>query len=125
MVDSVVQNNQVGGGMHRLEIWAIVIALVAAGNIARAQTPGEIGHQGILTDSLGNPIVEGVFQLTFSLHDHETDGAVLWSEDQAVTVEEGLFTVLLGAVTPIDLSFDKPYWLSVQVDGDELDPRLR
>jgi hypothetical protein len=96
-----------------------------AGSTAIAQTPGEIGHQGILTDSLGNPFTSGSFELTFTLYNQESGGSALWSETQNVNVEEGLFTVLLGEVNPIDLAFDQPYWLDVQVDGDVLDPRLR
>lgn len=111
--------------MLRFGICVIVIVFGATCEAARSQTPGEIGHQGILTDSLGNPIVEGTFQVTFSLYDQASGGTALWSEEQPVSVEEGLFTVLLGAVNPIDLPFDEPYWLDVKVDGDELDPRLR
>ncbi len=111
--------------MFRFGICVIVIVFGATCEAARSQTPGEIGHQGILTDSLGNPIVEGTFQVMFSLYDQASGGTALWSEEQSVSVEEGLFTVLLGAVNPIDLPFDEPYWLEVKVDGDELDPRLR
>lgn len=125
LVESRSATNQQGGGMHRFGICVIVIVFGAMFEEVRAQTPGEIGHQGILTDSLGNPIVEGTYELTFSLYNQATGGNVLWSENQAVTVEEGLFTVLLGEVNPIDLPFDEPYWLDVKVDGDELNPRLR
>lgn len=111
--------------MHRFCICAIIIVFGAVSFSARAQTPGEIGHQGILTDSLGNPIVAGSFELTFSLYDQQNGGTLLWTEQQTVSVEEGLFTALLGSVNPIDLQFDKPYWLDVEVDGDVLDPRLR
>ncbi|MFV1980565.1 MAG: hypothetical protein ACC655_05365 [Rhodothermia bacterium] len=103
----------------------LVISVFSAQDLS-AQAPGEIGQQGILTDSLGNPITSGTFDLSFNLYSEEEGGGSLWSETQSVTVEEGLYSVQLGSVTPISLPFDAQYWLGIEVNGGgELSPRLR
>lgn len=95
-------------------------------NEVRAQAPGQIGQQGILTDSLGNPIASGTFDLSFRLYGQDEGGTALWSETQTVTVDEGLYVVQLGSENPINLPFDEQYWLGITVgDGEELSPRLQ
>jgi hypothetical protein len=49
----------------------------------------------------------------------------LYTETQpGVAVAKGIFNAQIGAVTPISLAFDVPYWLSVQVNADaEMNPR--
>ncbi len=51
----------------------LVISVISAEHLS-AQAPGEIGQQGILTDSLGNPISSGTFDLSFSLYSEEEGG---------------------------------------------------
>ncbi|UCE08431.1 MAG: hypothetical protein JSW07_10585, partial [bacterium] len=66
--------------------------------------------------------------IQFKIYDSETNGNVLWSETQSVSVVDGLFSVLLGSVTPIQLSVfngDDRY-LALQVGNDsEMAPRNR
>ena len=87
--------------------------------------PHVIRFQGNLGDSEGLPL-DGLCTLTFRLYDEETAGTSLWEEIQEnITIEDGLLDVKLGSVTPIELSFDKQYWLSVQAEGDdEMMPRF-
>lgn len=96
-----------------------VVSLVAA-------VPRQIAYQGILTDSNGNPLPDGDTTVTFTLYDTSGNG-VGWTEDQTVTVSQGLFSALLGAVNPLDVAFDEPYELGVRVEGSvsELSPRVR
>ena len=89
--------------------------------------PGMLSYQGRLTDSLGNPVPDGNYQLTFRLYQQETGGTPFWTETQTVSVQNGLFSVLLGSVTPISSLPDAgTVWLSLQVGtAPELTPRLR
>ena len=91
-----------------------------------AEIPHVINFQGKATDTTGNPL-NGAYNLTFRIYNHETVGDLLWSETHAsVTITNGIFSTLLGAVTPLDLPFDEDYWLSVEVNEDgEMDPRTR
>lgn len=83
--------------------------------------------QAGLNDTSGLPI-EGAFTLTFRIYDQETAGATLWHETQGdINIEEGLLNVELGSVTSLNaLSFDRQYWLSIQVGFDsEITPRFK
>ncbi|MCK5655020.1 MAG: discoidin domain-containing protein [Candidatus Aureabacteria bacterium] len=82
--------------------------------------PHLIRFQGNLGDSEGIPL-DGAFTLTFRLYDNEPgEGTPLWEEVQEnLNIEAGLLDAELGSVTSFDyLSFDKQYWLSVQVGED-------
>ncbi|MEO0050478.1 MAG: hypothetical protein ABIK42_04985, partial [candidate division WOR-3 bacterium] len=89
--------------------------------------PRMLSYQGKLTDSLGNPVPDGNYQLTFRLYTEETGGSPFWTEEQTISVRNGLFSALLGAVNPIGSVPDAGVlYLSLQVGtGSELTPRLR
>ena len=121
--------------------WAIDDAVVAPnqGVTVRAITnnitaatdaitiPRMLSYQGRLTDSLGNPVPDGNYQMTFRLYPDETGGTPFWSEAKTITVRNGLFSALLGEVTPINAVPDNgEMWLGLQVaSAPELTPRLR
>ena len=92
--------------------------------------PVEIPHlvrfQGTLGDAYETPL-DGTFNLTFSIYDVEAGGVPLWQElQQSVVVQDGILDVELGSVTPLDLPFDKQYWLGVKVETDEeMTPRFK
>ncbi len=91
---------------------------------AFAQIPQTMSYQGVLTDANGTPVADGPVDLTFKLYDAATDGALLWEETQEVDVAKGLFNVILGTSNPLNLPFDKPYWLGSTIGTDaELQPR--
>jgi|GEM_PF-679899 len=89
--------------------------------------PKMFSYQGRLTDTLGNPVPTDTYQLTFRLYTQPIGGTPFWSETQRVLVKEGLFSVLLGAVNPINaVPENGQMWLSLQVgSASELTPRLR
>jgi hypothetical protein len=80
-----------------------VAIFLSAAILSNAQVPRLINYQGKLTDTSGNP-VDGSHSILFSIYNAETGGSVLWSEVQTVTVIDGLFSVLLGSVSPIPYS---------------------
>jgi hypothetical protein len=111
------------------KFWLAVVVLIAiihgSTSNASAQAPAVIGQQGILTDSLGNPIASGTFDLAFRIYSQPEGGSSLWTETQTVELEAGLYSVELGSINPIDLPFDTQYWLGIAVNGaEELSPRL-
>lgn len=103
-------------------IWSGVIAW---GPSAYAQVPSLMPFQGLLLDDTGAPITNAV-DLDFELFDDLTAGNSLWSESQqGVMVVDGVYSVTLGANTPISpgqlgggLAF-----LAITVDGELLTPR--
>jgi len=93
---------------------------------ASAAVPHLIRYQGQASDANGVPL-EGPYSLTFRLYNAETLGTVLWQETPSnVSISKGHFSVLLGQVTPLNVDWSAPLWLSIQVGtGTELSPRQR
>jgi hypothetical protein len=91
-----------------------------------ADVPHLIRYQGHAVDAQGVPL-EGPYDLIFRLYDAETGGTEVWEETQtAVPLTHGHFSVLLGQVTPLQVDWNPPLWLSVQVGPEpELIPRQR
>ena len=101
----------------------VLLAVIAA----NAQVPQLINYQAILTNPDGDPI-DGTRSIRFSIHDSETGGTELWSETQDVTITDGLFSILLGSVTPIPYSVfdDDETYLELKVGSDPvMTPRKR
>jgi len=97
-------------------------------------------YQGQLTDSGGNPLVDGRYNIRFVIYDEETQGNILWQEEytfyNAISVGGGQFKVILGRVNPINLNLDKaPFWLGITLGtlaeenqvkwGEEIQPRKK
>lgn len=102
------------------------VFLCLAATFAYGQIPQQISYQGVLAEANGSPASNGNYSMTFSLYDTDTGGAPLWQEAKVVVVEDGVFNVILGDVTPLSLGFDEPYWLGIQVGADpELEPRVK
>lgn len=107
-------------------IGMLVIMLLTAG-AAAADIPRLISFQGRLSDTQGLPLT-GSYDLTFRFYTASSGGAAIWTEAQSgIGVSNGIYNVYLGEVTPFDaLSFDTPYWISVEVFTDgEMTPRRR
>ena len=97
----------------------LVISLYAA-------VPQRINYQGKLMDNAGQPVSDGNYSVTFRIYNVSVGGVVLWNENQTASTQDGLFNVILGSVSSINLSFDQDYWLGVEVAGDgEMSPRHR
>lgn len=97
---------------------AVIILAAFFAVPASAQISRTISYQGVLADQAGVPI-SGSHSLQLALYDNATGGIPLWSETQNVTVNKGLFDLIMGTVTPIPASllFDHPYFLGITVDG--------
>ena len=104
---------------------SIALMLILAASLSLAQVPKTISYQGVLTDASGTVVPDGNYNLTFKLYDVATGGTALWAEGQLVAVSKGIFNVILGSVAPLNLPFNKPYYLGVTVGaGAELSPRM-
>jgi len=89
--------------------------------------PREISYQGVLNDAAGYTVADGVYSITFRLYSEASGGTALWSEQQSVTVEKGLFSVYLGSVNPLSaVPFDQVCFLGMTIGtGSELLPRTK
>ncbi|MFQ5499519.1 MAG: hypothetical protein ACE5FH_07590, partial [Candidatus Zixiibacteriota bacterium] len=97
-----------------------------AGSIS-AQTPNLISYQGRLTDSTATAI-DTVVDIRFTIYDDPVGGSSVWSELHSnITVTNGLFTVLLGSVTPLiqQIYSDTTRYLGISIGGaPDLAPRV-
>ena len=92
---------------------------------AFAAVPHLLNYQGRLTDASNAPL-NGSYSMTFRLYDAETAGNLLWEEvNPAVVIQKGIFNVLLGSVTALNLPFDKQYFVEIKVGTEVMTPRQR
>ncbi len=108
-------------------LFAGFILILLVSSTMQGQIPRTISFQGVLTDSIGKPVGDGQWGLTFRLYDDSTEGSQLWNESKVLQTNRGLFSTILGDVIPFGASvkFDKQYWLSLQIESDpELSPRI-
>ena len=102
----------------------LVAAALLAASLVGASIPAKMNYQGRLTDSGTGLPLPGSHSAVFKIYDDSTDGSLLWTESTSVTADtNGVFSVILGSVNPIDISFDGPAYLQVEIDGETLTPR--
>ncbi|MBK7091555.1 MAG: hypothetical protein IPH59_07520 [bacterium] len=102
----------------RLTTLLLLMAIIAAGTL-NAEVPGKISYQGRLTDNIGLPL-NGQHSLTFKIYTDAAGLGQVWTETQSgVVVTNGLFSVILGSVTPIPLNaFEgQTCYLGIAIDG--------
>lgn len=87
-----------------------------------------MNYQGRLTNTWGQSVADGNYNITFRIFDAATGGSEVWNEKQKVTVSGGLFNVLLGSGNPLTPAMfnGTTRFLEVQVSGDPaMTPRQR
>lgn len=102
----------------------LVLTFILVSTSLLAQIPRVISYQGLLLGSNEQPVPEGNYKLTFKIYDDSNN--LLWTEaHHQVFVSGGLFHVMLGTMMPLNLLFDRPYFLGLQVGSEpELQPRM-
>ena len=114
--------------MKKLLLLTIAGAFLLAATLCWGGIPHLINYQGMLTQSDGKtPVPDGQYSLTFKIYGSESGTDSLWREyHYNMQVTTGLFNVILGSVTALNLAFDTDYWLGIRVGTDpELSPRIR
>jgi len=95
-------------------------------------SPQVLSYQGRLTDATGVPVADGLYAIRFRLYAQPTGGTHSWEENQQVTTRDGLFSILLGAVTAIttgdgrrETGVEAAYLGMTVAGSEEMTPRLR
>jgi hypothetical protein len=109
---------------------AVTAPQTVKGGTDAITVPHFINYQGKLTDADGVPLPNPTYDLTFSIWDVPTGGVTpLWTETQlAVPVTNGLFSVVLGMVTPIPTTAIPDAgvaWLQTAVGSTVMSPRAQ
>jgi hypothetical protein len=120
---------------NRMWILALVAILALLGTAGATATGSPestalnyFNYQGLLLDpGSGEPVADGAYTLTFTLYDHATStnpANKMWEQTQNVTVQDGLFNVLLGDLGASTWVDGRDLWLGITVAGEsEMVPR--
>src|SRR3989344_889530 len=107
----------------------IIFATVSQSvNAASSSFNKEINYQGKLTDSSGVLVGDGDYNMFFRIYTASSGGNAIWSESRtststAVTVTNGLFSVLLGDITSLSsLNFNQDLYLGVSIGATSSTP---
>ncbi len=104
----------------------LVFMLIALGVTAYAQSgiPRQISYQGVIYDSTGIPACDSSYSVDFALYSVNMGGTPIWSERHTVQTRSGMFSVVLGNMAPLNISFNQHLWLGLSVNGRvEMTPR--
>ncbi len=104
-----------------------VIFVLALSNQTRAAAPQLINYQGILTDSTGASL-DTTVDITFGIYENAVGLTPIWVEGHAgVVVTGGLFSVLLGSFSLLDVTLfgGSVLYLGITVGADpQISPRI-
>lgn len=113
---------------NRLHSFFFLVFALAFTSHLHAQLTPTLSIQGILKKSNGVAVEDGTYPMTFRLYEFETGGPILWSEPQsAVEVSNGIYSTILPFDKinyPLNVAFDKLYYLGIFVGSAELTPRI-
>ncbi len=112
--------------LHRAFGIVLTAALLAAPSTAQSG-PLLVAYQARLTDASGVPLT-GAQTVTVSVYGAATSGSPLYVETHAVSMLNGVATLLLGSVNPMPASLFQgaERWVGITVAPDvEMSPRLR
>jgi hypothetical protein len=104
----------------------LIFFMILSTTEGTADVPGEIGFQGYLFTEDGSPET-GTVSMEFSFFDSESGGNNLgWTESRDIEVDQGMFSIFLGEVTPINplLFTGGKAYLEVKIEGEVMDKRL-
>jgi len=88
-----------------------------------AQIPQMVSFQGYLSDSNGEPISDGNYEVTFRLFDALTEGNSVWEETYSMEIVGSLISANLGSFNPIILPETGIPFLEIQIGDEILTPR--
>jgi len=104
---------------------SIIITTIMVG-IVQAQMPRVISYQGLLTQTSGDPVIDGNYQLVMRLFNAQSGGTLLWEENHSTEVKRGLFNVYLGDQVPLTaVDMSGQLFLETAIVGGPVFPRTR
>ena len=112
--------------MKKLGIIICIIAgIMGFTALTEAAVPRIINYQGKFTNQDDTPLA-GNYLVTFRFYDTSSEGKAVWEESHILTINNGIFNVLLGSLKPLDIDFNKDMWLGIEVSSDgEMTPRIK
>jgi hypothetical protein len=114
--------------LSRMPLFFLITLVGAVFTVSvNAEVPSTMNYQGRLTDDTGDPVADGLHDITFRIYGETS--TVRWEESHEVTTSDGLFSVELGSNgSPLtaDIFNCAECWLGITVGADpEITPRTR
>ena len=102
-MDTIYSRLNSGGAIRVMLVFTVVLFLCSG---VYAGVPGMVNYQGRLEQNGAALTTDSPITMTFKIFVEESDtgGSPIWVESQEVEVVEGVFSVKLGAVNPLDMS---------------------
>lgn len=106
--------------MKKQNLVLVFMLVMLLTNVVWAQMPEKLNYQAKLTNSAGEPLT-GEHSFDFAFVDESN--YVLWqTQDVIISVEDGLYSVILGDNNLSNAYYENNVWLRVTVDGEQLSP---
>lgn len=106
----------------------VILSTVCFVLMSTAAAQDTLTYQGQLENARQESVTASL-PMVFSLYTQPTDGAAVWQESyEAITVEDGTFTVQLGSQMPFtdEIAREMELYLGIRIDGGtEMSPRMR
>lgn len=101
-----------------LLLCGLLITTVANAVPSTMTIQGHLANNGVSMD--------GDHVTIFRLYNAETDGTILWSEQDTIHVSSYLYSTIIGQNVPLPTSiFSQQLWLETTIDGVTLTPRIK
>jgi hypothetical protein len=95
-----------------------ILALVILSAAVSAATEHLIPLQGLASDSSGTLLASG--DLSVRIYDDATAGNLIYSETFNSAIQDGIYDVLLGSTTTLNLDNTVKYFMEVDINGEEV-----
>lgn len=87
---------------------------IQTSSVASTSLPLKMSYQGLLTTTGGTAVADGSYDLSVGLYDSLTNGSAQWTETHTgVPVVHGVFSITVGETTPLNLQFNKPFFVQL------------
>src|SRR5581483_2688398 len=105
--------------MKKIAVLAVLLFLALS---AHAQSPAIISYQGMLSDTAGRPIPDGVYTFEVSLWTgpDAATGTLLWTDSFEEIVSHSVFNIELGSHVPLPPAaiLDRQLYVGLTINGD-------
>jgi len=110
MYRSIRQSNWLVYVLLAVALSVLILLFLGHRTAALTTVPTKMNFQGRLTDSSGNVMANGTYNMKLRLYTVSSGGSTVWTEDrlvsaaQGVTVTNGLFSIKLGDISALSAS---------------------
>lgn len=111
-----------------VHFFCLALMVTISGSIIaqNSQAPNTLNIQGVLNNVNSQPVPNGNYSITFRIYTSTLGDVPEWSETQNnIQVQSGIFNAILGKINPLNLPFDRPYYLGIKLANEpEMEPRI-